>query len=97
MRGVPQSGLWSEEEIASSGTGSERAQGRERSEEEAPREPLAPGITHGYVAEFGKLSPYRPGVFPFPASARISATPAANVVQSMRMPMAATIRHPAYP
>ena len=31
MRGVPQSGLWSEEAIASSGTGSERAQGRERS------------------------------------------------------------------
>ena len=25
MRGVPQSGLWSEEEVASSGTGSERA------------------------------------------------------------------------
>jgi len=31
MRGVPQSGLWSEEELASSGTGSERSQGRERS------------------------------------------------------------------
>jgi hypothetical protein len=25
MRGVPQSGLWSKEEITSSGTGSERA------------------------------------------------------------------------
>ena len=31
MRGGRRGGLWSEEEIASSGTGSERAQGRERS------------------------------------------------------------------
>src|SRR3972149_6462317 len=31
MRGGRRGGLWSEEEIASSGTGSERARGRERS------------------------------------------------------------------
>ena len=42
MRGVPQSGLWSEERIASSGTGSERAQGRERSGCGSPREPGSP-------------------------------------------------------
>src|SRR3970282_1977831 len=40
LRGVPRSGLWSEGEIASSGTGSERAQGRECSGEEAPHEPV---------------------------------------------------------
>ncbi|HJX74391.1 MAG TPA: hypothetical protein VJ307_09570, partial [Candidatus Deferrimicrobiaceae bacterium] len=53
MRGVPRSGLWSEEEIASSGTGSERAQGRERSRgdpsaSQGPRDPaLAAGRTTG--------------------------------------------------
>ena len=40
LRGVPRSGLWSEGELASSGTGSERAQGRERSGEESPRKPV---------------------------------------------------------
>ena len=40
LRGVPRSGLWSEGEIAASGTGSERAQDRERSGEEALREPV---------------------------------------------------------
>ena len=44
------SGLWSEGKIASSGIGSERSQGRERSEEEAPREPV-----HGMAA-------FRPGL-----------------------------------
>jgi len=41
LRGVPRSGLWSEGEIASSGTGSERAQGRERSERKPPASPCA--------------------------------------------------------
>ena len=36
MRGVPQSGLWSEEEIASSGTGSERAKVASVAVAEAP-------------------------------------------------------------
>src|SRR4030067_335428 len=36
MRGGRRGGLWSEEEIASSGTGSERAQGRERSRGDPP-------------------------------------------------------------
>src|SRR3990172_11075309 len=36
QRGVPQSGLWSEAELASSGTGSERAEVRERSITEPP-------------------------------------------------------------
>jgi len=39
MRGVPRSGLWSEISDPPSGTGSERAKGRERSGVEAPREP----------------------------------------------------------
>ena len=68
MRGGRQGGLWSEPEIVPSGTGSERAQGRERSRgdpsasqgprdraaksEEAPRDPPAPGVTHDYVAVF---------------------------------------------
>ena len=51
MRGGRRGGLWSEEEIASSGTGSERSQGRERSRGDplasqgprAAREPRAPG------------------------------------------------------
>src|SRR3990170_4114053 len=42
MRGGRRGGLWSEEEIASSGTGSERAQGRERSLRGPLREPGAP-------------------------------------------------------
>src|SRR4030067_820049 len=49
LRGVPRSGLWSEGEIASSGTGSERAQGRERSERKPPASPCAelpPGRGH---------------------------------------------------
>src|SRR3972149_2329157 len=41
LRGVPRSGLWSEGEIASSGTGSERAQGRECSERKPPASPSA--------------------------------------------------------
>jgi hypothetical protein len=52
MRGVPQSGVWSEEEIApQSGVRSrernrsERSQDRERSEGEAPREPGAPSTS----------------------------------------------------
>src|SRR4030066_66761 len=51
MRGGPRGGLWSEEKIASSGTGSERAQGRERSRgdpsaSQGPRDPaLATGRT----------------------------------------------------
>jgi len=36
MRGVPRSGLWSEVLSPASGTGSERAKGRERSGEESP-------------------------------------------------------------
>src|SRR3989304_9022122 len=53
MRGGRRGGLWSEEEIASSGTGSERAHGRERrrgdpSASRGPREPsLAAGRTTG--------------------------------------------------
>src|SRR3990172_540681 len=41
LRGIPRSGLWSEGEIASSGTGSERAQGRERSGGDPPGSPCA--------------------------------------------------------
>ena len=41
MRGVPQSGLWSEVKIASSGTGSERAQVASAADAEALREPGA--------------------------------------------------------
>src|SRR3970282_1969296 len=44
MRGVPQSGLWSEEEVASSGTGSERAQVASVADAEAPREPGSPVV-----------------------------------------------------
>src|SRR4030066_1614374 len=42
MRGGRRGGLWSEEEIASSGTGSERAQVRERSLRGPLREPGSP-------------------------------------------------------
>jgi len=41
MRGVPQSGLWSEVKIALSGTGSERAKVASVADAEAPREHLA--------------------------------------------------------
>src|SRR3989337_220711 len=44
MRGGRRGGLWREEELASSGTGSERAQGRERSLRGPLREPGAPGV-----------------------------------------------------
>ena len=42
MRGVPRSGLWSEADIASSGTGSERAKVASVAAEKPPREPEAP-------------------------------------------------------
>src|SRR3990172_971095 len=42
LRGVPRRGLWSEGEIASSGTGRERGQGRERSERKPPAIPKSP-------------------------------------------------------
>ena len=48
MRGVPQSGLWSEEEIASSGTGSERAKVASVAGAEAPREPGSLGAGQGH-------------------------------------------------
>jgi len=41
MRGVPQSGLWSEEELASSGTGSERAKVASVAGAEGPRKPVS--------------------------------------------------------
>jgi hypothetical protein len=44
MRGVPQSGLWSEEELASSGTGSERAKVASVAVAESPREPGSPDV-----------------------------------------------------
>jgi len=44
MRGVPQSGLWSEVKIALSGTGSERAKVASVADAEAPREP---GVLEG--------------------------------------------------
>jgi hypothetical protein len=47
MRGVLDAACFAKEEIASSGTGSERAQGRERSGEEAPREPVRGGGLDG--------------------------------------------------
>ena len=43
MRGVPRSGLWSEEGIVSSGTGSERVLGRERSGRGSPPRARGPG------------------------------------------------------
>src|SRR4030067_1131317 len=50
MRGGRLGGLWSEEEIASSGTGSERAQGRERSrgDSSASQGPRAPRCASWY-------------------------------------------------
>src|SRR3990170_3651414 len=59
MRGGRRGGLWSEEEIASSGTGSKRAQGRERSLRGPLREPGDPGVIHGYVAVLRKWTPGR--------------------------------------
>jgi hypothetical protein len=44
MRGVPQSGLWSEVQISASGTGSERAEVASVAVAEAPREPGFPGV-----------------------------------------------------
>jgi hypothetical protein len=46
MRGVPQSGLWSEEEVASSGTGSERAMVASVAVAESP---ASPGLRTLYV------------------------------------------------
>src|SRR3972149_7098761 len=50
MRGGRRGGLWSEEELASSGTGSERAQGRERSRGDPPASqgPRAPRCASWY-------------------------------------------------
>ena len=43
MRGGPRSGLWSEEDIGSSGTGSGRAKIASVAERNPPREPGYPG------------------------------------------------------
>src|SRR4030042_825985 len=51
MRGGRRGGLWSEEEIASSGTGSERTQGRERSRGDPPASqgPRDPALAAGHT------------------------------------------------
>jgi len=101
MRGVPRSGLWSEEEIASSGTGSERAQVASVAKRKPPASPWHrewAGTLLSRIPEMNQECPRSvlpPGVEESPRpSARISAIPAANVPQSMRTPMAATSRHP---
>src|SRR3970040_1443347 len=66
MRGGRRGGLWSEEEIASSGTGSERAHGRERSrgDPSASQEPREPSLAAGRTTALpGTGDPRRCGGF----------------------------------